>query len=73
MVAAYKLCLSTNLSTNADLTPCTAQFDKNYPIAVADHWSYAAIFAFAPVILAWVFAYALIGLWRWIKRGFNLN
>ncbi len=60
-------------AANRPIRECDAEFTANYRIAaeanpVLLNW---AIFGFAPIPLAWLIVYAFIGLWRWIRRGFN--
>jgi hypothetical protein len=51
-------------------TPCWAEHTKNYMTNVEGHWWAAAFVGLAPVPIAWLILYMLIGLYRWIRRGF---
>jgi hypothetical protein len=59
------------LARETDPAPCHAEFDKYYPRAIATHWASAAIVGLVPIPLVWLMIYGLIGLWRWIRRGFT--
>ena len=52
---------------------CMAEFFKNYRLSEDANPPKleGAIFGLVPIPLAWLIAYALIGLWRWIRRGFS--
>lgn len=51
---------------------CSAEFQTDYAAATADHWLVAAIYAFVPVVLAWLLAWIILALTRWVRRGFLL-
>jgi hypothetical protein len=40
-------------------------------LVAAGIWDNAVTASLVPVLLALLIAYAFIGLWRWIRRGFN--
>lgn len=42
-----------------------------YKKHMSEGWFLPWIFALAPLPFAWLIVYALVGLWRWIRRGFN--
>ena len=56
---------------DTDWGPCIEAFHRDWPEAISHHWPYAAIVGLVPIPFAWLMVYALIGLWRWIRRGFN--
>jgi hypothetical protein len=56
---------------NTEWAPCDVAFHMDYSTAIAGHWYVAAIVGLVPIPLGWLIVYALIGLWRWIRRGFN--
>jgi len=66
-LSIYKICLKTYPE---DWPGCGKTFDYHYVEATKYHWYYAAFMAFAPIPLAWLAVYGVIGIWRWIKRGF---
>jgi hypothetical protein len=51
-------------------TPCTNQVGANYIHNAEGHWIAAALFALVPLPIAWLIAYVLIALGRWIRAGF---
>ena len=51
-------------------TPCSDQFGANYVRNTEGHWMFAALFALVPLSIAWLIAYVLIALGRWIRAGF---
>ena len=66
-------CLSANHawphSKNGEIwTPCWEQFGKIYLHNVEGHWWVAAMVGLAPIPVAWLNIYMLVGLYRWIKR-----
>jgi hypothetical protein len=46
------------------------KFEAAFPLAVADHWTYAAAFTLIPIPIVWIIVYGLVGLVRWIRVGF---
>jgi len=52
-------------------TPCWKQFGANFMRNAEGHWVFAALFAVVPLSIAWLLAYALIYLVRWIRTGFQ--
>jgi uncharacterized membrane protein len=66
----YRVCLDANPN---GWDECTKTFDSNYVAAVQYHWYYAAFLAFVPIPLAWLIAWGLISLARWIRRGFEIR
>ena len=47
---------------------CYSDFERVYSGTIKYRWSYSAIVAFAPILVAWLVAYRF-GLWRWIRPG----
>ncbi len=68
VVNAYSTCLETS---GGDDAPCEKTFYRDYPTAVQHHWEYAAIAGLAPIAPVWLLVYGVIGLCRWIVRGFR--
>jgi hypothetical protein len=60
---------ATCLETYHDLDWC----DTNYQWALDAEWPMAAIVGLVPIPIAWLLAYALIGLVHWIRRGFTAS
>jgi hypothetical protein len=52
-------------------TPCWNQYGANFERNAKGHWVVAALFAFVPLPIAWLLAYALVYLVRWIRAGFK--
>jgi hypothetical protein len=60
------------LSGTTDPAVCYAEFVKDYPDERdALYWENGLIMGLVPIPFAWLVVYAFIGLWRWIRRGFN--
>jgi hypothetical protein len=66
-IMRYESCISV---PNYDSDGCSQALDKDYAAGVAGHWYAAAAVGLVPIPIAWLLAYALIGLVRWIRRGF---
>jgi hypothetical protein len=54
-----------------DWGPCKLDFAKNWPAAVGEQRAEAAFNALAPIPLAWLLAYLVLGITRWVRRGFQ--
>jgi hypothetical protein len=54
-----------------DWAGCHRDFNKDFAEAIQYHWYYAAFLAFAPIPVAWWIVYGLVGLGRWVGRGFR--
>ena len=52
-------------------TPCWEQLGKNYLDNVKGHWWAALVVGLGPIPFAWLIAWALVAIYRWIKRGFD--
>jgi len=50
---------------------CTAEAGKSWNVALKGSWGNVAITALVPIPLGWLLVHALIGIVRWIRRGFN--
>jgi hypothetical protein len=50
--------------------PCWDQFEKNYLQNVEGHWWAAAFVGLAPIPVAWLIVYMIVGTYRWVRRGF---
>lgn len=55
---------------DTDWGPCFERFEAAFPAAVTNHWLYAAAYTLIPIPIVWLIVYAIIGLWRWVRRGF---
>jgi hypothetical protein len=67
-VEAYKLCLE---APNSNRASCEKTFEKDWPVAISNHWVYSAFFGLVPIPLGWLVVYGVIALVRWIRTGFN--
>lgn len=66
----YQFCLEHDAEPHMpNSTQCQAAFEKDWPEAIKYHWWEALIVAVVPIPLAWLLAYGLIALIRWIRRG----
>jgi hypothetical protein len=66
--SANQICMANYWQDyHASMKNAAEYFDKTR----SDHWLVMPIYALAPLPFAWLIVYALIGLWRWITRGFN--
>lgn len=65
--------LSFCFEHSADWKSCNADFDRDFGPAIADHWYVAAFVGLVPIPVAWLLVYALLGLWRWVRRGFSIQ
>jgi len=54
-------------------SPCWRQSQANLMRNAEGHWRFAALFAFVPLPIAWLLAYALVYLVRWIRVGSTLR
>jgi hypothetical protein len=52
---------------------CELDFYRDFPEAIKYHWYVAAGVALIPIPLGWLAAWGLVGLVRWIRRGFDLK
>src|SRR5262249_37071024 len=50
---------------------CWRQSQANFTRNAEGHWRFAALFAFVPLPIAWLLAYALVYLVRWTRAGFT--
>ena len=67
---ALLACLEMGAQSDA---VCDATFRHDFTAAVANHWYYAAFLGLGPIPVAWVIAYGLIGIWRWVVSGFKVR
>jgi hypothetical protein len=51
---------------------CESTRKANWNAIAEERYYFAAGFGLIPIPIAWLSVYGLIGLWRWIRRGFNL-
>jgi hypothetical protein len=58
--------------TDTDWGPCNREFEANWKLDVTQGGlnAFNAAFTFIPLLLTWLFVYAIVGLTRWIRAGF---
>lgn len=72
--ATYGICTQAEeLRSNYDFSGCSKQASEAYEVQLKGSWEHVAVVSFGTVILAWPLAYMLIGIWRWVKRGFKTS
>jgi hypothetical protein len=71
-VREYLACLDDG-SGPAHFEICHAAFVSDWHVAVANHWLYAALMAFVPLTLFWLFIWIVVQLTRWVYAGFRLS
>lgn len=75
--ANYSACLSArsiqpdgSVPADTDWGPCSKKFAVDFPVAVADHWTYAVVYTAIPIPIVWLIVYGMVGLVRWVRAGF---
>jgi hypothetical protein len=56
---------------DAALNGCYAELQRTRAVWLAGSWGDAAITALVPIPVAWLLAWGLVALVRWIRRGFQ--
>lgn len=57
--------------TKADPGFCLRKFGDDLKVGFTPNWEIVAFYAIAPVLAAWIAIYAIVGIVRWIKKGFE--
>jgi hypothetical protein len=57
--------------TYSEMLACDQQLNEKIVTTYNNRWYVAEISGLLPIPFAWIIAYALIGLVRWIRRGFS--
>jgi hypothetical protein len=70
-LAQGDVCLMLLDTCSVDAETCIRHFQTSYDAATANHWLYARGYAVVPVILGWLFAWALVAVVRWVRAGFS--
>jgi hypothetical protein len=77
-VAEHRRCLAARsiqpdgmIPKDTDWGPCSERFTGAFSAAVAGHWYYAVAYTLIPIPIVWLIVYALVGLTRWIRAGFE--
>ncbi len=72
MNETYQTCIDLKKQHNDfNFGPCMDEAEKNYAIFVKDSWGNVAFTALAPIPIGWLLAYTVIGIFRWVRRGFH--
>ena len=61
-------CIASPITTG---DACLAHFRTAYAAGIDGHWLTAAFWAVIPILLGWLAAWAIVGLTRWGRRGFQ--
>jgi hypothetical protein len=56
---------------SSDFSRCSGEFEKMFYTFAEGSWGNVAFVALAPIPFAWLVAYIIVWLTRWIRRGFN--
>jgi hypothetical protein len=67
VLLTYKECIAI---AHQDWKACDADFRRDWPVAISNHWLYAALLGSVPIPLVWGSIYGIIGIIRWIRKGF---
>jgi hypothetical protein len=54
-----------------DFSGCKSKAEKTYEDYLTRAWADALLVSFVPIPFAWLVAYMIVGVWRWVKRGFK--
>jgi hypothetical protein len=68
---AYTSCVPVQPMPDARFPDCTKKADEEYAYWVRARRYHPVVVALAPVPIVWVLVYALVGIVRWIRRGFQ--
>lgn len=72
MALSYRICWKADAAHQQfDFANCDGPMLKSWNLALQDSWPNVFLLATGPILLAWPTAYLLIGLGRWVKRGFG--
>jgi hypothetical protein len=68
---SYRTCTRNEPArSNYDFSDCERKATQTYDVFLEHSWADAALIAFGPIPLFWLLAYLVVGIWRWVKRGF---
>jgi hypothetical protein len=77
----YNTCIDQKRAQQADSTKplsketvseCQKEGGELYQLVLASSWENVAIVALVPIPLGWLLVYAVVWIWRWVRRGFNI-
>ena len=49
---------------------CHEQGWKSYQLALEGSWKWVLFIALVPIPIGWLLVYMVVGVWRWVRRGF---
>ena len=67
----YQVCSEQYKNANGPKADCTNEFERTWAAWLQGSWGNVAALAFVPIPLAWAAAYGLVGITRWVRRGFK--
>jgi len=68
---AYRVCSeNADAEHDYDFSKCQKESEKTNEAFLQHSWASAALVVLAPLPLFWLLAYQLVGIWRWVRRGF---
>jgi hypothetical protein len=68
---AYTVCAETKTQRqDIDFKSCVDEADKNYGVFLEGSWGNVVVLALVPVVAAWLLAYIIIRVGRWVRSGF---
>lgn len=74
----YRSCLDArsiqpggSVPSITDWEPCITEFMHDFPLAVANHWLYAAAYTALSIVVAWLVSHCLVAVGRWVRAGFG--
>jgi hypothetical protein len=71
-ILTYRSCMDAGEGQPGfDGSDCTKRAERMWDIWLKGGWLNAAFVALAPIPFFWLIAYAIVGLVRWIRRGFS--
>ena len=77
---AYSTCIDQKRAQRADPTKplateivsvCHKEGIDLYQLFLENSWGNVASVALVPIPITWLLAYMIIGIWRWVRRGFQ--
>ena len=58
-------------SKEYDFKTCSDKRGETWLILMKPHWSNHAFYSLTPAVLGWLFVYMMLGIYRWVRRGFT--
>ena len=71
---AYHLCVDTpTFREKLYFSVCNKDSQRAWDVSLEGSWPGVVFVSLAPIPIFWGFAYLLLGVWRWIRRGFETH